>query len=364
MLTENADSRKYLINFNHIFLIGMLLTSFGILLVTVGGSWDITNHLLNKPETFFSPPHAMLYLGVGITLVGVTSSLIASRRVSSHKSNFIFPLRLMVIGIFLLLIAGPIDFFWHTTFGLDGLLSPPHLCLISGMVLSSIGAMIGYSRYMQVFSKNSTMFSLLQVLSILPIWLSVSGLFYSFSLPFSDTDFFKFNPDPNFAVVFATMAFPFLISFSLILVSRISNFKFGILSITGILFIIINWSTSIVPNLTLDNTHQFYFLTIIPIVCADILIWFYQKNSKIIYFVGGLLGSIYYFVYFPLITHTFNEVISKQLVWASLTSKIYFSLLTDVYLITFIPAIISGIIAAILSTKIANMISVKDTNLK
>ena len=54
----------------HIFLIGCTLTSFGILLVTVGGSWDITNHLLSKPDTFFSPPHAMMYLGVTISLAG------------------------------------------------------------------------------------------------------------------------------------------------------------------------------------------------------------------------------------------------------------------------------------------------------
>jgi amino acid transporter len=54
-----------------IFLIGSILTSFGILLVTVGGSWDITNHLLSKPETFFSPPHALMYSGVAVTLIGV-----------------------------------------------------------------------------------------------------------------------------------------------------------------------------------------------------------------------------------------------------------------------------------------------------
>jgi len=50
-----------------IFLIGSSLTSLGILLVTVGGSWDITNHLLSKPETFFSPPHAFMYSGVAFS---------------------------------------------------------------------------------------------------------------------------------------------------------------------------------------------------------------------------------------------------------------------------------------------------------
>ena len=53
-----------------IFLFSNLVISFGILLVTVGGEWDITNHLLNKPETFFAPPHALLYTGVAIALIG------------------------------------------------------------------------------------------------------------------------------------------------------------------------------------------------------------------------------------------------------------------------------------------------------
>ena len=35
------------------FLIGCILVSIGILLAESAGSWDITNHLFNKPETFF-----------------------------------------------------------------------------------------------------------------------------------------------------------------------------------------------------------------------------------------------------------------------------------------------------------------------
>ena len=62
-----------------IFLIGSIFTSLGILLVTVGGSWDITNHLLSKPESFFSPPHALMYSGVAISLTGVVLSFIGWR---------------------------------------------------------------------------------------------------------------------------------------------------------------------------------------------------------------------------------------------------------------------------------------------
>ena len=47
-----------------------MLVSIGILLAGAAGSWDITNHLLNKPETFFAPPHAVLYSGVAIAVAG------------------------------------------------------------------------------------------------------------------------------------------------------------------------------------------------------------------------------------------------------------------------------------------------------
>ena len=72
-------------------LLGNILASFGILLVTVGGSWDITNHLLNKPETFFSPPHALMYVGVAISLIGVVVSFFGwknSKELKNFFSNF------------------------------------------------------------------------------------------------------------------------------------------------------------------------------------------------------------------------------------------------------------------------------------
>jgi hypothetical protein len=44
---------------------------------------------------------------------------------------------LVVAGILMLIAAGPVDFAWHSAFGLDGLLSPPHFVLLMGMIVSS-----------------------------------------------------------------------------------------------------------------------------------------------------------------------------------------------------------------------------------
>ena len=59
---------------------GFMLISIGVLLAASSGGWDITNHLLNKPETFFSPPHAGLYAGVAIVVFASILVLHNSRR--------------------------------------------------------------------------------------------------------------------------------------------------------------------------------------------------------------------------------------------------------------------------------------------
>src|ERR671918_745532 len=66
---------------------GYILVSLGVLLSASSGSWDITNHLLNKPETFFSPPHAGLYTGVAIVLSGSIMMLSRYYRSYSNISN-------------------------------------------------------------------------------------------------------------------------------------------------------------------------------------------------------------------------------------------------------------------------------------
>ena len=56
-------------------VVGFLFVSIGVLFTASAGSWDITNHLLNKPESFFSLPHAALYTGVGMVILGSVVTL-------------------------------------------------------------------------------------------------------------------------------------------------------------------------------------------------------------------------------------------------------------------------------------------------
>ena len=342
-----------------IFLFGSIFTSFGILLVTVGGSWDITNHLLNRPETFFSPPHALMYTGVAISLIGTILSFFGWHNLQNFKDYYFLSLKIKLIGIGLLVGAGPFDFIWHSNFGLDGLLSPPHLTLILGMFLCGIGGMIGISRYLK--SNNSKfLFQYLMILAILPIWLSGSGIVSSLSLPFSNTDYFELNPDPTFAFFVANLAFPFLISFSMLLIFRLSDQKFGMMSMLGGLFLLIYSSTAIVPNFALFDSIQFYSLNLIPFVASDVILKI-NTSKKSLIFVGGLLGSVFYMIYYPYIMYTFNESLLGKLVSPSLIYFVYFELIETALVYTVIPAIILGIIAVFVSEKFARKILMTDS---
>ena len=385
-IVESSYFYKRLINR---FLVGCILVSTGILLAESGGSWDITNHLLNKPETFFSPPHVILYSGIALGLVGASIMFLYWRLYTIYistikeekNSKMDLSIKLVISGVSMLILAGPLDFFWHSAFGLDGLLSPPHLTLTIGMLAGSIGALIGITAYIVMnnsiiqekrqnntnsgtFEKNEktpiSIYSTLTIIGILPIWMSSSGLIYMFSLPFSDTEYYNFNLEPTIAATIATVSFPFLISFILVslfkIVEKMSNKKrkFGAISVTGSIFIIITIVTMMIPNKSLISTIPFYVLNIIPILIADIFLSKLPLKRIFIYTAGGILGSSFFMLYYPMITHIYNEVFSNQPVWPNLTAPIYFDMIIQIYPLLVVPAIGVGILGTVVSSRLSN----------
>jgi hypothetical protein len=327
-------------------IVGYVLVSLGILLAAAGGSWDITNHLLNKPETFFAPPHAVLYSGAASAVAGTVLLFSASRR-SAAADKMIWPVKLVIAGVIILICAGPVDFGWHSAFGLDGLLSPPHFALVSGMIASSTGSLAGLSQ-----STKRLLPSVLIVIAILPVWLAASGMIDMFSLPFSETRYFNFNPSPTLGVAVTTLAFPFLISACLIGSSALAGKRFGVLSMTGAVFIIIGVLTSIIPNSALAATIPFYISGIIPIVAADALLAF-SRSRLSLYAAGTIVGLTFFMLYYPLITYTYNEVLERKVVWPSLIVIIYFGMIQNVFPLVALPAAAMGILGALVSDRLA-----------
>jgi hypothetical protein len=378
--SSTAASRPSVIHMHSLtrFVLGCTLVSLGIFVSATGGSWDITNHLLNKPESFFSAPHAMLYAGVASAVLGCLVMFRASKSLHSSYASLNTSTKLVIAGIAMLVIAGPVDFAWHSAFGLDGLLSPPHFVLLMGMVISSLGSLYGIilctdrnelndgsdlesvSRHQPSVISGSLLFTrsyiatILIIIGIMPIWLSLDGVIGMFSLPFSKTQYFDFNPDSSFAAVLATIGYPFLLSLILISSFRLGKDRFGVISITGSIYLAVSAVTVIIPNESLISTLPFYIINLVPIIAVDLLLSI--SKYRFIYSIslaGAILGSTFFMMQYPLITHIYNEVITKQtFVWPSLTSSIYFGMIGNIYPLIVVPGVAMGIIGAIAANRI------------
>ena len=360
-------------------ILAFTLVSSGIFISAIGGSWDISNHLLNKPESFFSAPHGMLYVGVASAIVGCSVMFRASKSIRGSYQLLGLSTRLVIAGISMLIVAGPVDFAWHSAFGLDGLLSPPHFVLLMGMIICSLGSLLGIKLCTNrnslndgcllqngvcnwrsgttgtfLFTRRPYITMILMIIGIMPLWLSLDGVVGMFSLPFSKTQYFDFNPDSSFAAVLATISYPFLLSLILISSFLLGKNKFGVISITGSIYLAVSAATVIIPNESLISTLPFYIINLIPIIAVDVLLAI--SKYRFLYSIslsGAILGSIFFMVQYPLITHVYNEVVTKQaFVWPSLTSSIYFGMIGTIYPLIVVPGIAMGIIGAITANRI------------
>lgn len=114
--------------------------------VAVFGTWMIIGlfidgwaHENDKPETFFSPWHGVLYSGFAAAILFFFLVGQLERRSGIRQR-----MELLTLAGFLLFGAGgSADFFWHTVFGieanLEALLSPTHLMLMTGGLLMLTG---------------------------------------------------------------------------------------------------------------------------------------------------------------------------------------------------------------------------------
>lgn len=265
--------------------------SIGVALQISGSNWDIIWHGIGNVESFFTPPHLVIYSGVALAIGSIILGIILfsifqEKKGSGSISPFYFlrlsiipfPLKLAVIGSLLQLTAGPFDFWWHNQFGFDGLLSPPHSVLASGMLMAALGALIGIYTIKQ---NNNTLSFLKVCLAIaFAVFLMVAvGMVLMFTLPFSKGQYFDFNPDPLAAMAAASIVIPFLIGLCLFSAARVTSMPFIFTSITAVIMLIQS-TTTIISNSYFVDLFPFYLLNIFPAVLADILLQ-YRKGKGI-----------------------------------------------------------------------------------
>jgi hypothetical protein len=130
-----------------VLLAGKLLGAWGL-------TWDIQWHLLIGRDTFWIPPHLMMYGGITAGLlvafaVLAADTVAATRGVRPRAGITILGLtstrgiHLAAWGVGLVILAAPIDDLWHRLFGLDVTLwSPPHLLGLLGSAINTIGTLL------------------------------------------------------------------------------------------------------------------------------------------------------------------------------------------------------------------------------
>ncbi|MGY5149262.1 MAG: hypothetical protein ACW9W3_04290 [Candidatus Nitrosopumilus sp. bin_68KS] len=282
-----------------VVIVILIIALFGTILQTWGGSWDITSHQLGEPESFFTPPHGVLYSGVGI---GLISSIMAVFSLLKNKEmrneSFVLGLKLVIIGGLFQITAGPGDYFWHEMFGTDGLLSPTHLTLITGILIQTVGTVIGLARLIP-FNFKVVKPALIFAYGVL--WFITIGFIFQFTLPISTGDTLDLDPDPYLAVIIAAITMPFF-STLIFWASAKSVRKFGSATLVTAVFITLNITSNIIPAEFLWGYLPWFVLPMLfailadAIICNKIKIKKYGENIA-----GALVGSVFLVFSMPLI---------------------------------------------------------------
>lgn len=115
----------------------MVFASWQLVGIYVDG-WAHTN---DKPETFFTPWHALFYSGFLATALWMTWMVQRRRAAGAGSLAAAVPVGygLGLLGVAMFAVGGMFDLVWHSIFGievdLEALLSPSHLVLFAGGLL-------------------------------------------------------------------------------------------------------------------------------------------------------------------------------------------------------------------------------------
>lgn len=128
-----------------------------VIMLLLGTSWDIKWHVAVGRDSFWIPPHLMLYAGVALAGLAAGAGVLAetwhTRRVGPRVSPDTIPIGVLRgpiglitsgVGVATMLAAAPFDDLWHRRYGVDvSIWSPPHMTGVAGAWLIALGGLIG-----------------------------------------------------------------------------------------------------------------------------------------------------------------------------------------------------------------------------
>jgi hypothetical protein len=341
----------------------LILATIGVFIQTEGASWDVTSHLLRRPETFFTPSHTMLYTGVGLLIIAaaISAHLLRKNDEQIRTKAFSTAFKLLIIGSAVSVIAGPSDYLWHQIFGVDGLLSPTHLILVTGMLINSIAVTLGLARIIVhlTIQKHKRVIKTAMIPAFAAMWLTIIWYIYMFALPLSNGQHFNFNLNPIYESIIAIIAIPAIDSMVFITASRAIG-RFGGATAVTALLLVMNSFANIIPSNQLLPFLPWYLMLIIPAVFADLILnrsiiitrsKKLPKAERSVIISGAIIGSLFYIIGYPMLPMTFAEPLSYTFHSMNDIFINFVRTLPSVLVFIAVPGVAMGITGAIVSVK-------------
>ena len=132
-----------------LFTLAYAVGSIALAAEMTGGAWDIEWHIAQFVEVFWTPPHTVLYVGLGFVAFAAFGGLLLRFFAARPSRTLELGLQIVAVGVLLQFVAGGLDAWWHRAFGVDDALSPPHVLLIAGMATVGVGLVLGTSRLLR-----------------------------------------------------------------------------------------------------------------------------------------------------------------------------------------------------------------------
>lgn len=153
------------------------LATCGTMIVLLGGIWDSASHELRIPDTFWTIQHTTIYFGVSMIACSAISAVLILNRCDDKLMKK--GIMMILLGAMLQLVGGYADYNFHQIYGIDGLVTPSHLTVETGLLLSAIGGFITLSK-----SQNRILLKMAPI-SIMTVLLSATWIGFNLVLLFS-----------------------------------------------------------------------------------------------------------------------------------------------------------------------------------
>jgi len=142
--------------------ISSFLAVCGTMIMLLGGVWDSASHEMRIPDTFWTMQHMTIYFGASLV---ACSAIVAALVMNHHEYKSMKKgIVMIILGAILQLGGGYADYNFHTVYGIDGLVTPSHLSIEVGLLLSAAGGFITLSKSKNYILRKMVPASIISIL--------------------------------------------------------------------------------------------------------------------------------------------------------------------------------------------------------